>query len=444
MIDELFYAKISTSLSIFALYYAKILFSSYIPDSSHCYGKMFVIFYFLGVFSLKVQPSKKMSLFVPAIFGELKQFALQQQENGMELIDLSLGSPDIPPADFLRETMSELTKLETSYGYTLTGTQTFNEAVCRYYKRVNSVTLDPATEVVQTIGSQEGLVHLPVAFCDPGDVVLTTNPAYVAYDAGIHLAGATPYYMPLTKENGYLPDLSAVPEEIAQKAKLLILNLPGNPVPAMPSITYFEEVVAFAKKYNIVVLHDAAYSEFYFKGDAPISFLATPGAKEVGLEINSLSKSFSLAGTRIAYIVGNAEMVSILKQLKSNLDFGIFEPIQIVAAKALDNAEKITANLRQTFAARHKVLMEGLMSIGWEVAPSDGGMFVWAKYPYDLDSTSFAFEAIAQTGVVMVPGTVFGTAGEGYVRLALVQNVEKLTQAVEKLSKLQLKKEATV
>lgn len=393
---------------------------------------------------MKVQPSQKMSLFAPSIFGDLKQCAREQQAKGMKLIDLSLGSPDIPPAAFLREMMSELTKLETSYGYTLTGIELFNEAVSRYYKRVNHVTLDPSTEIVQTMGSQEGLVHLPVAFCNPGDIVLTTNPAYVAYDAGIHLAGAEPYYMPLTKENGYLPDLSAVPEEVAQKAKLLILNLPGNPVPAMPSTEYFLEVVAFAKKYNVIVLHDAAYSEFYFKGDAPLSFLSTPGAKEVGLEINSLSKSFSLAGTRIAYIVGNAEMVSLLKQLKSNLDFGIFEPIQLVAAKALDHAEEITANLRTTFASRHKALMEGLTSIGWEVAPSNGGMFVWAKHPFDIDSTSVAFETIKQTGVVMVPGTAFGTAGEGYMRLALVQDVEKLTEAVQRLSHMTIKKEATV
>lgn len=377
-----------------------------------------------------------MSYFTPAIFGDLKKFAQQQQQKGTELIDLSLGSPDMPPAAILREKMAELTALSSSYGYTLTGIQTFNASVCRYYKRVNGVDLNPETEVVQTIGSQEGLVHLPVAFCDPGDVVLTTNPAYVAYDAGIHLAGAEPYYMPLTKENGYLPDLQAIPEEVLQKTKLLILNLPGNPVPAMPSKAYFEEVVAFAKKYNIIVLHDAAYSEFYFKGDAPISFLATPGAKDVGLEINSLSKSFSLAGTRIAYIVGNAELVTIMKQLKSNLDFGIFEPIQQVAALALDHSEEVTAELRQTFAARHLVLTHGLESLGWEVAHSDGGMFIWAKYPSTLNSIDFAFKVIEQTGVITVPGIAFGTAGEGYVRLALVQPVEQLKKAIEKLKTL--------
>ncbi|MGC7931542.1 aminotransferase class I/II-fold pyridoxal phosphate-dependent enzyme [Lysinibacillus sp. VIII_CA] len=390
---------------------------------------------------MKIVPSKKMSLFTPAIFGDLKNFAREQQAKGMTLIDLSLGSPDLPPHAKIREHLSYRAGLAESYGYTLTGTQRFYEAVSRYYKRRSSVDLDPTTEIIQTIGSQEGLVHLPMAFCDPGDIVLSTNPAYVAYDAGIHLAGATPYYMPQTADNNYLPDLDAVPEDIAHKAKLLILNLPGNPVPAMPSLAYFEKVIAFSKKYNIIVLHDAAYSEFYFTGDGPISFLATPGAKEVGMEINSLSKSFSLAGTRIAYIAGNAEMIAILKQLKSNLDFGIFEPIQDAAVVALDHAEEITASLRATFSERHQTLMNGLQALGWDAAPSNGGMFVWAKYPYDMDCTELAFKLIEQVGIVTVPGTVFGTAGQGYLRLALVQPAKILQEAVDRLAQVQLLQE---
>lgn len=380
-----------------------------------------------------------MSLFEPAIFAKLKSFAKQQEKLlGFNLIDLSLGSPDIPPHDMLLKSMSELSSQASSYGYTLTGSNEFYEAVARYYLRVNKVELNPQHEIVQTIGSQEGLVHLPIAFCDPGDYVLTTNPGYVAYAAGITLAGATPYYIPLDEDNGFLPKLSAIPEEIAHKAKLFILNMPGNPVPMAPSIEYFTEVVEFAKKYNIIVLHDAAYSEFYFTGDSPISFLAAPGAKDVGLEINSLSKSFSLAGARVAYIAGNAEMIDIIKQLKSNLDFGIFNPIQATAALALDHAEEITAPLRTTFAKRHAILMQGLLNLGWEVAPSNGGMFVWAKYPYEIDSVSFAFKAIEQTGVLMVPGTAFGSEGEGFVRLALVQNENLLSEAVSRLKTLSI------
>lgn len=399
---------------------------------------MVLTFSFRSVFTLKIEASEKMKLFVPSIFGDLKKAANAQLNKGASLIDLSLGSPDLPPAQFLRDKMSELSASKESYGYTLTGIQQFNDAVARYYERVKGVKLQPETEVLQTMGSQEGLVHLPTAFCNPGDIVLTTNPAYVAYDAGIFLAGATPYYMPLLKENNYLPDLDAVPADVAEKAKLLILNLPGNPVPASPSIEYFNKVIAFAKKYNIIVLHDAAYSEFYFKGDKPLSFLQAEGAMEVGMEINSLSKSFSLAGTRIAYIVGNPQCIAILKSLKSNLDFGIFEPIQKVAALALDHAEEITANLRTVFAERHHVLSDGLRELGWDVADSDGGMFVWAKFPYDLTSNEFAFKLIEQAGVVTVPGTAFGTAGEGYLRLALVQDVETLKAALERIKTVEI------
>lgn len=388
---------------------------------------------------MEIIPSKKMTLYKPAIFSELKRFATkQQQENGMEIIDLSLGSPDMPPHEILREHLSKLSLLPSSYGYTLSASNQFKEAVARYYKRVNEVDLDPYTEVIQTIGSQEGLVHLPVAFCDPGDIVLTTNPSYVAYDAGIKLAGATSYYIPLDAQRGFVPNLNAIPEEIAKKAKLLIINMPGNPVPATPSLEYFSEVVNFAKKFNIIVLHDAAYSEFYFTGERPITFLAAPGAKEVGMEINSLSKSFSLAGTRVAYIVGNAEMIKVFAQLKSNLDFGIFDPIQSTAALALDHAEEITEDLRFTFSERHRVLTKGLVDLGWDVAPSTGGMFVWAKYPYEIDSVTFAYKAIEQVGVIMVPGTEFGTEGEGYVRLALVQPVELLEKALKKLRSISI------
>ncbi|MFJ8063569.1 aminotransferase class I/II-fold pyridoxal phosphate-dependent enzyme [Psychrobacillus sp. NPDC096426] len=393
---------------------------------------------------MNIEPSRKMSIFEPAIFGDLKAAAAAKQAAGYKVYDLSLGSPDLPPDEKVRKVLSEQSFSEHSYGYMLSGTKRFNEAVANYYKRRVNVNLDPQTEILQTMGSQEGLVHLPIAFCNEGDIVLTTNPGYVAYDAGIKLAGAVPYYMNLTEENGYLPDLDAIPEDIAYNAKLLILNLPGNPVPAMPNEAFFEKVVAFAKKYNVIILHDAAYSEFYFSGNAPSSFLTTPGAMEVGMEINSLSKSFSLAGTRIAYLVGNAEMISIMKQLKSNLDFGIFGPIQEAGITALNNAEEITDRLRKLFAERHKVLMQGIIDLGWTVAPSNGGMFVWAKYPYDMDDKEFAFEVIRQTGVVTVPGTVFGSEGAGFVRMALVQDVETLKNAVEQLKNLNLETCATM
>ncbi|WP_438318179.1 aminotransferase class I/II-fold pyridoxal phosphate-dependent enzyme [Sporosarcina sp. FA9] len=387
---------------------------------------------------MKIIASKKMSVFAPAIFGDLRIAAEAKKAAGFDLYDLSLGSPDLPPDEKVRKVLSDKSYLADSYGYTLGGIKRFNEAVVNYYQRRSNVSLNPETEVIQTMGSQEGLVHLPFAFCDEGDYVLTTNPAYVAYDAGIKLAGAVPYYMPLLAENDFLPDLDAIPEDIALQSKLMILNLPGNPVPAMPDLPFFRKVVEFARKYNIIVLHDAAYSEYYFSGTSPVSFLSTPGALEVGLEINSLSKSFSLAGARIAYIVGNADMISIIKQLKSNLDYGTFAPIQDAAIVALDNAEEITDRLRSEFSVRHNVLMEGLVEIGWTPTPSSGGMFVWAKYPYDMDDKEFVFKCIEKTGVIMVPGSIFGTNGAGFVRLALVQKADVIQDAINQLRDLQL------
>ncbi|WP_432360519.1 aminotransferase class I/II-fold pyridoxal phosphate-dependent enzyme [Sporosarcina sp. UB5] len=391
---------------------------------------------------MKIEPSLKMSIFEPAIFADLKAAAAAKKATGAELIDLSIGSPDLPPDEKVRRVLSEQSAQANTYGYTLGGTKRFHEAVANYYKRRSGITLDPVTEVLQTMGSQEGLVHLPLAFCNEGDIVLTTNPAYVAYEAGIKLAGAVPYEMPLRAENGFLPNLDEIPEDVAQRAKMIILNLPGNPVPALPDAQFFDKVVAFAKKYNVLVLHDAAYSEYYFTGDSPTSFLSTPGAMDVGVEINSLSKSFSLAGARIAYLVGNAEIIRIFKELKSNLDYGTFGPIQEAAVTALDHAEEITDRLRNVFSERHHVLMNGLAEIGWTATPSNGGMFVWAKYPFDMDDKELVFKAIDQCGVVMVPGSIFGSEGAGYVRLALIQKAEALQKAVEQLSKLEVIAEA--
>lgn len=385
---------------------------------------------------MDISPSDKMSIFPSAIFGDLKAAAEKKRLLGTEIIDLSLGSPDLPPHQIVRDALAKSSAKENMYGYTLGGTNKFNQAVCDYYKRRSNVMLDPKEEVLQTMGSQEGLVHFPMAFCNEGDIVLTTDPAYVAYDAGIKLAGAEPYYMKLEQKNGFLPDLDTVPEKIAQKAKLLILNLPGNPVPATPDKAYFEKVVRFAKKYQIIVLHDAAYSEFYFEGDHPVSFLETPDAKDVGAEINSLSKSFSLAGARIAYIVGNKDIIRIMKEFKSNLDYGTFAPIQEAGIAALNHAELITDQLRKTFSERHHLLMDGLTGLGWETASSNGGMFVWANYPNEMDDVAFVYHAIEKAGVVMVPGSIFGENGKGYVRIALVQDKERIKKALEQLKEL--------
>ncbi|GEK31279.1 aminotransferase [Kurthia zopfii] len=386
---------------------------------------------------MTIERSTLMTKFPKAIFGDLKRAARKKASEGVALVDLSLGSPDLPPAELVRNELSKQAALADSYGYTLGGTDKFNEAVANYYKRRSHVTLDPQTEIIQTMGSQEGLVHLPMALCNKGDVVLTTDPGYVAYEAGINMAQAEAYYMALTPENDFLPDFNAIPEDICKRAKLLILNLPGNPVPAMPSISFFDKAIQFAKKHDIIILHDAAYSEFYFEGDRPISFLEADGAMDLGIEINSLSKSFSLAGARIAYIAGNAELVQIIGELKSNLDYGTFRPIQDAACVALDNAEEITESLREVFSKRHHLLSNGLKEIGWDVVPSSGGMFVYAKYPQQqFNDIDFVYHVIEKTGVVMVPGSIFGQSGKNYVRIALVQPEELIQEALNRLATL--------
>ncbi|KKB33074.1 LL-diaminopimelate aminotransferase [Bacillus thermotolerans] len=378
--------------------------------------------------------SKRMENFGPSIFSELKAFKQQKEAEGKELIDLSLGSPDLPPAEIVRKELANSTLKEDQYGYTLSGTSAFYEAIARYYKRVYGVSLDPATEIVHAMGSQEGLVHLPLVFADPGDVILVPNPGYTAYETGLAVAGAKPHYMPLLKENHFLPDLAAIPETVARQAKLMILNYPGNPVAGEANEAFFKSVIAFAKEYEVAVLHDAAYSEFYFDDGEPLSFLAVEGASEVGIEINSLSKSFSLAGARIAYIAGNRDMIDMIARFKSNLDYGIFAPIQTAAVAALDHAEEIGQFVRSTFQRRRDVFTEELKRSGWVVDRPSGGMFIWAEVPSKWPSSKeFAFHCIDEAGVVMVPGSAFGSAGEGYVRIALVQPEDQLMLAAQKL-----------
>lgn len=383
-----------------------------------------------------IKQADRMAFLKPGIFNQLAQAISERKQAGYDLIDLSLGSPDLPPIKKIREKLSEEALKETSYGYTLGGMSRFNAAVSRYYARVNQVELEADTEVLQTMGSQEGLIHLPLAFCNPGDKVLITNPAYTAYEAGIRLAGAEPYALPLKKESNYLPDLNALSASVLKKAKLLILNFPGNPVPSVATREFFTEVVTFAKENELLVLHDAAYSEFYYTDEAPLSFLAVEGAKEVGLETNSLSKSFSLAGARIAYFAGNKQAIKLLKSLKSNLDYGVFAPIQEAGILALDHSEEITKELRKVFKARHKLMYEGLNRIGWKVQASRNGMFIWAKYPEEVDDVSYAFNLIKEKGIAVVPGSAFGSEGKGYVRIALVEERHVLRQALEILEKM--------
>ncbi|WP_242162011.1 LL-diaminopimelate aminotransferase [Bacillus cereus group sp. BfR-BA-01522] len=375
----------------------------------------------------------RMKAFQSSIFSELAAYKKEKIAAGHKMIDLSIGNPDMPPADFVREAMVHAANEKENYGYTLTGVEDFHQAVTEYYHASHNVTLNPDREVLLLMGSQDGLVHLPMVFANPGDLILVPDPGYTAYETGIQMAGATPYFMPLKKENDFLPNLQEIPEEIAKKAKMMILNFPGNPVPAMAHEDFFKEVIAFSKKHHIIVVHDFAYAEFYYDNQKPISFLSVPGAKEVGVEINSLSKSYSLAGSRIGYMIGNEEIVRALTQFKSNTDYGVFLPIQKAAAVALRQGAEFCSKNRIIYQERRNTLIDGFASFGWNVEKPAGSMFVWAEIPDGWTSLQFAYALMDRANVVVTPGHAFGPHGEGFVRIALVQDQEVLQQVVENI-----------
>ncbi|HWO98915.1 MAG TPA: LL-diaminopimelate aminotransferase [Bacillus sp. (in: firmicutes)] len=382
---------------------------------------------------MNVQLSKRMEAFGPSIFSELANFKQKKVTEGAEMIDLSIGSPDLPPPAFVMEALTQAAEDKSNYGYTLKGTTEFHEAVAHYYAQNYEVDLDAKKEVMLMMGSQDGLVHLPMVFADPGDLILVPDPGYTAYATGIAMAGAKMHLMPLIPDHQFLPDLDSIPAAVAKQAKMMILNFPGNPVPAMANKAFFAKVISFAKKYNILVIHDFAYSELYFDDNKPISFLSVPGAKEVGIEMNSLSKSFNLAGCRIGYAMGNEQVIQALTRFKSNLDYGVFLPIQKAAVAALRDGADFCRKGREVYQKRRDMLVDGLGAIGWHVEKPAGSMFVWAKIPKGWNSLDFAYALMERANVVVTPGHAFGPTGEGYVRIALVQPEEMIQKALKSI-----------
>ncbi|USK61587.1 LL-diaminopimelate aminotransferase [Peribacillus asahii] len=377
--------------------------------------------------------SEKVAQLTTGVFMEVagrKQEALQK---GKDVIDLSVGSPDLPPPSFVIDTLIEYAQDTSKYGYTLKGITEFHDAVCYFYRNRYGVELDAEKEVLQLMGSQDGLAHLATAIINPGDYVLVPDPGYPIYEASVSLAEGTIYPMPLTAENQFLPQLNQIPEEVLKKTKMMIISYPGNPVTALANEEFFKEVIEFAKKHHILVVHDFAYSELIFDHHPQISFMSIPGAKEVGIEFNSLSKTFNMAGCRIGYVVGNKEALNILATLKSHIDYGIFYPIQKAAEKALMADPAILSEQVKEYEERRDALLTGLAKAGWEVPKSAATMFVWAKIPAGWKSREFAYELIDKAGVAVVPGDAFGKEGEGYVRMALVQPAERLREAAKRI-----------
>ncbi|UZH06895.1 LL-diaminopimelate aminotransferase [Heyndrickxia coagulans] len=381
-----------------------------------------------------VDTARRMNQLPTLIFNELLAYKKKKIKEGSRMIDLSIGSPDQAPPAFVMEEMAQNAADPRQYGYTISGIGAFYQAAARYYEQFG-VKLDLEHEIIQLAGSQDGIIHLPLVFCNPGDIILVPDPGYTAYESGVKLAEAVPYPMPLLEENGFMPDLSKIPEEVAKKAKMMMLNFPGNPIPVLAEKKFFEEAVRFAKQYDLVVVHDFAYCELVFNGKKPVSFLSVAGAKDVGVEFNSLSKSFNLAGARIGFLAGNREVIRLFAQMKSHMDYGIFEPVQRAAAAALANGREFARRNAALYEKRRDLFVSGLSRIGWEIRPSDATMFLWAKIPEGKKSLAFTYELMDKAGVVVTPGNAFGPHGEGYVRIALVQDEERLMEAVRRIEK---------
>ncbi|MBE5991940.1 MAG: aminotransferase class I/II-fold pyridoxal phosphate-dependent enzyme [Paenibacillaceae bacterium] len=380
--------------------------------------------------------ARRMNHFGEGIFSKLLEMKRQKEEKGELVIDLSVGAPNIPPAGHITEALCEAAADPNNYIYAIQDQKELLDAVALWYQRRYGVTLNPSSEICSLLGSQEGLAHIALSIIDEGDIVLVPDPCYPVFADGPLLAGASLFYMPQRKEKDYLIDFSEIPEEIAIKARFMIVSYPNNPTTVMAPDSFYKNLIEFAQKYDIVVLHDNAYSELVFDQRQCGSFLSFPGAKEIGVEFNSLSKTYGLAGARIGFCLGNREVVEKIKTLKSNMDYGMFLPVQKAAIAAITGDQSCVESTRKAYERRRDALCEHMTRIGWNMEKPQATMFVWAKIPDKFkDSETFSRELLERAGVLVTPGSAFGPSGEGFVRLALVREEEVLIQAAEQVDK---------
>ena len=381
---------------------------------------------------MEIHSSKRLEHFQTGIFAFLDEKRIEMEAKGRKVVNFSIGTPDFTAPDEVVEALVNGASKPETYGYTLTEIPALKEALCKYYKKRFNCDIYP-DEITATNGSQEGIGHLAMALCDEGDIALLPNPGYPIFSAGAYLGGAEEYYYSVVEENNYLPKLDEIPEDILKRAKYIIVSYPSNPVCAIAPNEFYDELIAWAKKHNIIVVHDNAYSDIIYDGNTAGSFLSHEGAKDVSIEFFSLSKSFNLTGARVSFAIGNKEVVAAIKKLRSQYDFGIFRPIQEAAVKALSvDYTLFLEEQRKKYQERRDALCEGLSSIGWEVPKSKGTMFAWMPIPKKFSSSeAFCFELLEKTGVLCTPGSAFGTLGEGYVRFALTKTVEETQIAIK-------------
>ena len=381
----------------------------------------------------KIEFSNKVNQFETGIFAVLNEKKEALEKQGRKVFNLSVGTPDFAPAPHVMEAMRKACEDPQNYKYALADLPELLEAVQYRYKKRFGVELEKE-EITSVYGTQEGMAHIGMVLCDPKDTILVPDPGYPLFEMSGIMAGAKIQTYPIEEKNGYLPQLSEIPEDVLEQAKYMIVSYPLNPVCVCAPDTFYPELIAFAKKHDIVILHDNAYSDIIFSREKGRSFLSFEGAKEVGAEFYSLSKSYNLTGARISFLVGNKEIVRKLKIFRSQIDYGIFLPVQYAAIAALTGPDTYIEEQRQKYKERNQVLCGGLRSIGWDVPDSQGTMFVWAKIPENYDtSVAFCMDLMEKTGVIVTPGSAFGKGGEGYVRMALVVDIPVIQEIVRAL-----------
>ncbi|HEX3173954.1 MAG TPA: LL-diaminopimelate aminotransferase [Solirubrobacterales bacterium] len=379
-------------------------------------------------------PSKRLEAMPPYMFQELERQIAEKRAAGIDVISLGIGDPDEPTYPYVVEAMQQAVADPSTHQYPSNrGRDEFRQAFAEFYDRRFGVAIDPDREVIPAIGAKECIYNLCFAFLDPGGVALASDPGYPVYTGGPILAGATPELLPLLPEHGFAPNLDAVPAEVAARARLMFLNYPNNPTGAIVPDGFFERVVEFAREHEILVVHDNAYSETTYDGYVAPSFLATPGAKEVGVEVFSLSKGYNMTGWRCAAILGNGDAVQTYWRLKTNVDSGLFEAVQLAGVAALNGPAEPLQEMNETYARRRDLVVSALGAIGVEVGAPKGTIYVWAPVPKGHTSTSFAELVLEEAAVVVSPGSMYGPSGEGFFRIALTTPDDRISEAVERM-----------
>lgn len=381
-----------------------------------------------------MKTAKRMDLIPPYLFAELDRKKAEAVEKGVDVINMGIGDPDMPTPDHIIKAMQKFTADPETHNYPpYEGTKNFKEAVAKFYKSRFNVDLDPDKEVLALIGSKEGLAHIHLAYVDPGDYNLVPDPAYPVYKVATNFAGGIPYIMPLLEENNYLPDLNKIPTDIADKSKLMFLNYPNNPTGAVATLEFFEEVVHFAKKHEILVCHDLAYSEMAYDNYKAPSFLEVKGGKDVCIEFNSLSKTYNMTGWRIGMAVGNADAVQALGRLKNNIDSGVFKAVQYAAIEALLGSQENVQKMNDIYEKRRDIMHAGLTELGWNIPKVKATFYMWIPVPQGYSSTEFSSIMLEKAGIIVPPGIGYGDYGDKYFRIALTASEERIKEAIKRM-----------